>query len=65
MSKIKSNFEVLVERLGKTGKIEVLSAEEHSRVLKKLEDDLLKYDREDKVRMMESEKELANIVLTD
>jgi|GEM_PF-6975802 len=60
---IKSNLELLIEKLRKDGKVTPIAPEEWDSVMVKMEEDLKEYQTKDELRMKNSEEKLFHLVL--
>ena len=64
MEKLKSKYEILVERLRGEGKVEVIGSEIKNKIIEKVESGLDSYRFENQKRIKESQEEISTVVLT-
>jgi len=64
MNTLKSNYELLIEKFEKAGKVTVINETQKSKIFEKAEKDLFDYRFENQKKIRESHEEISTVVLT-
>ena len=64
MSELKNEYDIIIEKYSKAGKVVIVEAKEWDEIISAVEKDLEEYHFENQKRIKDSQDEIATVVLT-
>ena len=64
MSELKNEYDIIIEKYSKAGKVVIVEAKEWDEIISAVEKDLEEYRFENQKRIKDSQDEIATVVLT-